>query len=112
VWADDPNDGTDFITVIDLPIEDHGLVPNYDMFDNPINSFAQPAIPEYTPTASPATNNQAYDFNDIIAATGVLEIMPDGYGFLRSSDYNYLSSPDDIYVAGTKSSITTSRPAT
>lgn len=100
VWADDPNDGTDFITVIDLPIEDHGLVPNYDMFDNPINSFAQPAIPEYTPTASPAMNNQAYDFNDIIATTGVLEIMPDGYGFLRSSDYNYLSSPDDIYVAG------------
>ena len=32
-------------------------------------------------------------------ATGVLEIMPDGYGFLRSSDYNYLNSPDDIYVS-------------
>ena len=40
-----------------------------------------------------------YDFEDIISGSGVLEIMPDGYGFLRSSDYNYLSSPDDIYVS-------------
>ena len=40
-----------------------------------------------------------YDFDDILKGTGVLEIMPDGYGFLRSSDYNYLSSPDDIYVS-------------
>ena len=42
---------------------------------------------------------KAYDFDDILRGTGVLEIMPDGYGFLRSSDYNYLSSPDDIYVS-------------
>ena len=40
-----------------------------------------------------------YEFNDVLKGTGVLEIMPDGYGFLRSSDYNYLSSPDDIYVS-------------
>lgn len=40
-----------------------------------------------------------YDFEGILSGTGVLEIMPDGYGFLRSSDYNYLSSPDDIYVS-------------
>jgi transcription termination factor Rho len=40
-----------------------------------------------------------YDFEGIIFNTGVLEIMPDGYGFLRSADYNYLSSPDDIYVS-------------
>jgi len=39
-----------------------------------------------------------YNFNGILQAAGVLEIMPDGYGFLRSSDYNYLTSPDDIYV--------------
>ncbi len=39
-----------------------------------------------------------YNFDNIISAQGVLELMPDGYGFLRSSDYNYLSSPDDIYV--------------
>ena len=40
-----------------------------------------------------------YDFDGILSGVGVLEIMPDGYGFLRSSDYNYLSSPDDIYVS-------------
>ncbi len=39
-----------------------------------------------------------YNFDGFIEATGVLEVMPDGYGFLRSSDYNYLSSPDDVYV--------------
>ena len=42
---------------------------------------------------------EPYNFEGILKATGVLEIMPDGYGFLRSSDYNYLTSPDDIYVA-------------
>jgi len=40
-----------------------------------------------------------YDFEGLITNSGVLEIMPDGYGFLRSSDYNYLNSPDDIYVS-------------
>ena len=40
-----------------------------------------------------------YEFEGIILNSGVLEIMPDGYGFLRSSDYNYLNSPDDIYVS-------------
>jgi len=47
-------------------------------------------------SSSPITN---LDFDNVIANEGVLEIMPDGYGFLRSSDYNYLSSPDDIYVS-------------
>jgi len=40
-----------------------------------------------------------FDFDGLISNTGVLEMMPDGYGFLRSSDYNYLNSPDDIYVS-------------
>jgi transcription termination factor Rho len=39
------------------------------------------------------------EFEGTVEATGVLEIMPDGYGFLRSSDYNYLNSPDDIYIS-------------
>ncbi len=43
-----------------------------------------------------------YEFDNILEATGVLEIMPDGYGFLRSPDYNYFSSPDDIYVSGSQ----------
>jgi len=47
-------------------------------------------------TQEPAVN---LDFDNVIVNEGVLEIMPDGYGFLRSSDYNYLTSPDDIYVS-------------
>lgn len=42
---------------------------------------------------------KAYEFDGILTGSGVLEMMPDGYGFLRSSDYNYLTSPDDIYVS-------------
>ncbi len=44
-------------------------------------------------------SNFNLEFEGIVASEGVLEMMPDGYGFLRSSDYNYLSSPDDIYVS-------------
>ncbi len=44
-------------------------------------------------------SNDRFEFEGIVSTTGVLEIMPDGYGFLRSSDYNYLSSPDDVYVS-------------
>lgn len=44
-------------------------------------------------------NEKTFEFDGIIQASGVLEIMQDGYGFLRSSDYNYLNSPDDIYVS-------------
>jgi transcription termination factor Rho len=43
--------------------------------------------------------DKSYEFEGIITNSGVLEIMPDGYGFLRSSDYNYLNSPDDTYVS-------------
>ena len=46
----------------------------------------------------PAEEKQ-YDFADVLRVEGVLEIMPDNYGFLRSSDYNYLASPDDVYVS-------------
>lgn len=48
---------------------------------------------------TPANNVPVYDFDGILTGTGVLEIIQDGYGFLRSSDYNYLTSPDDIYVS-------------
>lgn len=102
VWSGDPADGTDFIIMVDLPIEDHGVTPNYDMFDNPTISTPNPAQPQYQQQyqQQPEEPQQKeYDFADIIKANGVLEIMPDGYGFLRSSDYNYLSSPDDVYVS-------------
>lgn len=95
VWEGDPGDGTDFITVVDLPIEDQGVVPNYDMFDNPT---MQPND-QHDNYGQPEEEEPLYDFTDLITANGVLEVMPDGYGFLRSSDYNYLSSPDDVYVS-------------
>lgn len=51
------------------------------------------------PPNPPKPKKEEYDFDGIISSEGVLEMMPDGYGFLRSSDYNYLNSPDDIYVS-------------
>ena len=97
IWEGDPGDGTDFITVIDLPIEDQGALPSYDIFDNPTTPVSSMAN-DYLATTK-AQKAPAYNFEDLIAANGVLEVMPDGYGFLRSSDYNYLSSPDDVYVS-------------
>ena len=47
----------------------------------------------------PQVQKQQYDFANVLRVEGVLEIMPDNYGFLRSSDYNYLASPDDVYVS-------------
>ena len=98
IWEGDPGDGTDFIPVVDLPIEDHAAMHTYDIFDRPVNSIGStaPAAPVNSGNA-PATPE--YDFSNIITSNGVLEVMPDGYGFLRSSDYNYLSSPDDVYVS-------------
>ena len=69
------------------------------------NAPEQPSSPSIetpannAPAPAPKPVEKVYDFDDILQGTGVLEIMPDGYGFLRSSDYNYLSSPDDIYVS-------------
>ena len=100
VWADDPNDGTDFIIVEDLPIEDQAAIPTLDMFDRPVAQSVQPSQPATQRPANADANNDKYDFEDIITGNGVLEVLQDGgYGFLRSSDYNYLSSPDDIYVS-------------
>ena len=95
VWLGDPGDGTDFITMIDIPIEDQEALPTLDIFDRPMTQQTSPQEKEYTrPQDTPK-----YDFGDIITGNGVLECLTDGYGFLRSSDYNYLSSPDDIYVS-------------
>ena len=98
IWSGDPGDGTDFIPVVDLPIEDQAAMPTYDIFDRPMSpapvNMPVPATNTKVPNQEPA-----YDFSNIITSNGVLEVMPDGYGFLRSSDYNYLSSPDDVYVS-------------
>ena len=60
------------------------------------NRQQQPNAPQNQPAEEPKAN---YDFSGIVTVTGVLEIMPENYGFLRSSDYHYLNSPDDVYVS-------------
>ena len=67
-------------------------------------SVEEPQVAEEPQTerkSYPQRRDQAFniEFDGIVMSEGVLEMMPDGYGFLRSSDYNYLSSPDDIYVS-------------
>ena len=99
-WKGDPGDGTDFILVVDIPIEDQAAIPTVDIFDRPTTPQTSH---QHTPAAAPAAKNKqeapAYDFSNLVKSNGVLEVISDGYGFLRSSDYNYLSSPDDVYVA-------------
>ena len=95
IWEGDPGDGTDFIPVVDLPIEDQAAIPSLDIFDRPM--VQQPIAQQ--PMANGIHSNDRFNFDDLITGNGVLEILQDGYGFLRSSDYNYLSSPDDIYVS-------------
>ncbi|MDO9581159.1 MAG: transcription termination factor Rho [Bacteroidales bacterium] len=66
------------------------------------DKIVEPAVKNIPKDFLPAKEEKKerqYDFEGIIYNTGVLEIMPDGYGFLRSPDYNYLNSPDDIYVS-------------
>lgn len=63
---------------------------------NPQNQAQQSQQPKQHQNFQPRPKIQ---YEGTVEATGVLEIMPDGYGFLRSSDYNYLNSPDDIYVS-------------
>ena len=103
VWEGDPCDGTDFIIVVDLPIEDREALPQLDMFDRPTTPHMPHPQMQPMPVNDPVYDDyeyeEDYDFADIIEGNGVLEIITDGYGFLRSSDYNYLSSPDDIYVS-------------
>ena len=59
----------------------------------------QPKPYQQKPQQNQAPQEKPYEFEGIVTNSGVLEIMPDGYGFLRSSDFNYLNSPDDIYVS-------------
>ncbi len=82
----------------DLPIDEPK--PSTDTYfgdiivDPPVKEIVRENIP-----VREEKKERPYDFEGIIYNTGVLEIMPDGYGFLRSPDYNYLNSPDDIYVS-------------
>jgi transcription termination factor Rho len=85
---------------------------NENLADNKLNDRVEEIVPQDKPQQQvyDKQNNEnsldkqrrdelINDFDGIVQAEGVLEIMPDGFGFLRSSDYNYLNSPDDIYVS-------------
>ena len=121
----DLSNNSDFIPIEDLPSEKFELpsellgkfeatkveAPAAPAKENKNNKFQNRQQRQNNRFNNPSTSQQAapqqpekpaekpYEFDDILKGTGVLEIMPDGYGFLRSSDYNYLSSPDDIYVS-------------
>ncbi len=80
------------------PNNSNNNTSNTNIPAEPVQTEPQANLP--APVQQPAKPvEKPYEFDDILKGTGVLEIMPDGYGFLRSSDYNYLSSPDDIYVS-------------
>jgi transcription termination factor Rho len=89
----------DFLSAIALPGDDNFVA------EGPAPEGQETEVAPETPAQQrpqyPNKREQAFniEFDGIILAEGVLEMMPDGYGFLRSSDYNYLSSPDDVYVS-------------
>jgi transcription termination factor Rho len=66
---------------------------------NPRNNNTQNNVPKGNKDTRNRYRDPDFEFDGIIESEGVLDMMPDGYGFLRSSDYNYLASPDDIYVS-------------
>ena len=111
-----PDANTDFITIVDIPILDEYKLGGSDVNPNEIHSYNntpysdESFIEEEIATGrlggsqrreipSPAPQAPRYNFDQILEGSGCVEIMPEGFGFLRSSDYNYLASPDDIYVS-------------
>jgi len=88
------SDQPDFIIIQDIPSAEEQareLAPSS-------TPSAEEEVIKKTPAPRNETGAGQYNFGDNIRGEGVLEVMPEGFGFLRSSDYNYLSSPDDIYV--------------
>ncbi len=101
----------------EMPKQEENIAPQQtttepELFQAPLFTAEENAV---APIAEPTENNgevkqhqpykpyekkePLFNFDNIISSEGVLEMMPDGYGFLRSSDYNYLNSPDDVYVS-------------
>lgn len=78
--------------------EQHADIPSTDDKPNDTTGFERKDNQNRNKYNNPRQQD-LYNFDGIVSSEGVLEIMPDGYGFLRSSDYNYLNSPDDIYVS-------------
>ncbi|MDE5573598.1 MAG: transcription termination factor Rho, partial [Muribaculaceae bacterium] len=92
-----------FVEIFDEPFDPISLPPQQITLTEPGRTTQQTALPGQGKKNKKNRNNHAdrqapFIFDDLIEAQGVLEITPEGFGFLRSSDYNYLTSPDDIYV--------------
>lgn len=88
------------------PSEENETTPSTNATQEKIESIQHPAKQEKNKGKTnknshhtKGESNIGYDFENSLICSGVLEIMPDGYGFLRSSEYNYLTSPDDVYVS-------------
>ncbi len=93
---------------VEINVQDEEVTPGPDtgnVSDNVsgMTAEAEPTVPDPNIAQKfyPPRRDQVFniEFDGVILSEGVLEMMPDGYGFLRSSDYNYLSSPDDVYVS-------------
>lgn len=98
--AEMPN--LDLLASINIPgIDDYVADPIIEDGDSAGESEERsaPATPSGRPQYPKKESVFNVEFDGVIQGEGVLEMMPDGYGFLRSSDYNYLSSPDDVYVS-------------
>lgn len=114
-------DSQSAVNLAEQPVQQEAKTPEIqemdkvDVVEMEQQSSPMPQQDQPRPQHEPRNNNQRqngqqnnqnrrqeermYDFGDVLKGEGVLEIMPDNYGFLRSSDYNYLASPDDIYVS-------------
>ena len=86
----------DFIIIQDIPSEEEQIKALLSNEFSPEEEAETQQKESFSPRTE--TEGTAYNFGDNIRGEGVLDVMPEGFGFLRSSDYNYLSSPDDIYV--------------
>jgi transcription termination factor Rho len=103
-----PQNAGDFIIIQDIPsVEEQMMQMNNPQpsasLQLPRGGEKQHSVPDQREEGEvgkeqKATPSPSYNFGDSIRGEGVLDVMPEGFGFLRSSDYNYLSSPDDIYV--------------
>lgn len=101
---EDSKDDRDFIVIKDVESVGNlaNSVPGMEFFAEPIEYDVPMDEEETVMRAERQSSSEAghiYNFDNILRGSGVLEIVPENYGFLRSSDYNYLPSPDDVYVS-------------
>ena len=103
IQAEFPDLLTDNIEILTKPIINESIKPiiveDENLTQAPESTIEEEVVDTKKINLKRSESNFNIEFDGIISGEGVLEMMPDGYGFLRSSDYNYLSSPDDVYVS-------------